>query len=75
MAGARHTIAVGMVIIVATYIRRRRGGIIGWRPPNSNEYGQALGGSLPKLPAPDWVHWADSDTDSNNDTDPDYRRR
>lgn len=46
-------LVLGPATVVITYIRRRRDGVTGWRPPNGSQYPDALGGGLPSMPAPD----------------------
>ena len=45
-------IAIGLLIIVATYIRRRRSGITGWRPPNSANTWRPWVAAAPSFPHP-----------------------
>ncbi|MGE0217543.1 hypothetical protein [Mycolicibacterium sp.] len=54
----------GCAALVVVYQVRRRRGITGWAPTSVSRYSEALGGSPPPTPLPEWVHWTDDQGES-----------
>jgi hypothetical protein len=66
-------IAVGVLVLVGTYLRRRRSGIRPWRPPNSRIIGYDA--PIPQIQQPPGPPWTDGQVLPPDSPEPDDVRR